>query len=293
MIRSKTVKFFGAAVFIAASAFVSAPAGAENTAKGTLTVDGKTVEIKHVYAYATPGFFDKNKQDIVLLMCDEPVSPETVRDIFAYHKLIDSDKLHCVQQTINTEKQVINFEVRHKRFSMPVGGGSSYQVFDANVFDEKTIAGRARTTSPQKSFDDIPYSYDITISATFDPMPGEKTGKKLPADGGELGKAYLEENRESLSRANMSIAEMRKAAPPGELDSMSDADLKALKDLALAMMPQNPKVTGGYVSGGRGILQVTGMFGKQKQYGTIEMEKKGEKWEVVNSSWSDTPPGER
>ena len=35
--------------------------------------------------------------------------------------------------------------------------------------DGKTIAGRARTKSPQKSFKDVPYTYDITFSAAIEP----------------------------------------------------------------------------------------------------------------------------
>ena len=133
----------------------------------------------------------------------------------------------------------------------------------------------------------------ITFNALFDPMPGEKTGEKLPADGGELGKVYLAENRKDRNKGKMSIAEMRKSAPAGELDNMSDNELKALRDLALAMTPENPKVRGGYVSGDRGILNITATFDKQEQYGTIEMEKKDGVWTVVNSTWSDTPPDEK
>jgi hypothetical protein len=223
-------------------------------------------------------------------MCDAPLTAETVRDVFGLDKLISTDKLHCVQQTINTEKQVINFEVRHKRFSMPVGGGSSFHIFESKEFGDSTVSGRARTTAPQKSFDDIPYSYDITFRATFDPLPGERTGKKLPADGGEPWKSYLADNAKIRSSGSMGIAEIRKAAPPGELDATSDDELKTLLELTLAMTPENPAMTKGYVSGDRGILYITGMFKKQIQYGTIEMEKKDGEWSVVNSSWSGTPP---
>lgn len=263
-------------------------AAAENKAKGLLTVDGVTVELTEVYATAKPGFFDKKKQDVVVLICDAPVQAEAMKDMFGLDNLVKSGKLHCVQQTINTGKQVINYEVRHNRFKLPVSGGSTAQVFEAQTFTENAIAGRARTTSTQKSFDDIPYTYDITFSATFAPLPGEKTGKKLPANGGELGRAYLAENKKTRSRGKLSIAEIRKAAPPGQLDSMSDEDLKALRDLSLAMEPENPKITGGYVSGDKGILSVTAVFNKQKQYGTIEMEKQSGIWTVVSTTWSDT-----
>jgi hypothetical protein len=53
---------------------------------------------------------------------------------------------------------------------MPEGGGSTYHVFEAKTFDGKIAAGRSRTTAPQKSFDDVPYSYDVTFSAAIEPM---------------------------------------------------------------------------------------------------------------------------
>jgi len=275
-------------VWLGLALFVSPAADAEDLAKGTLVVEGKAVGITRVYAYARPGFFDKRKQDVVVLLCDAPVPAEAVRDVFGLAKLIDAGTLHCVQQTINTEKQVINYEVKHKRFGMPEGGASSYHVFTAKTFDDRTIAGRAYTTSPQESFEKVPYSYDITFTAAFDPMLNEKTGKKLPAGGGDLGKAYLAQNRKILST---DVAAVRKAAPPGELDKTPDEEIKTMLELTAAMTPKDPKITEGYINakGDRGLLSATGMFKDQLQYGTIEMEKKNGEWVVTGESWGDAP----
>ncbi|MHB8880725.1 MAG: hypothetical protein ACYC69_04335 [Thermodesulfovibrionales bacterium] len=265
------------------------PLAAQNRVEGRLVVDGTAAEITQVYAYAQPGFFDRKKQDVVVLFCDAPVPAEAIRDEFGLARLVDTGKLHCVRQIINTEKQVINYEVLHKRFGMQESGGSSYHAFEAKTFDATTIAGRARTTAPQMSFKDVPYSYDITFSAAVEPKPDKKIGKKLPAGGGALGKAYHAHNRKVLT---MDIAELRETAPPGELDNMSDEELKALLQLAVAMTPKDPKVTEGYENGDKGILYVTGTFEQQMQYGTIELEKKGGEWVVVKEGWSDQPPGE-
>jgi hypothetical protein len=147
-----------------------APVAAQNRAEGKLEVEGKPVAITQVYAYAKEGFFDKKKQDVVVLLCDTAVPAATARDVFARKDLFLAGKAHCVQQTINTEKQVINFEVGHERFGRKgEGGGSTEHVFEAQTFDGKTIAGRARTKGPQKSFDDVPYTYDITFSAAIEP----------------------------------------------------------------------------------------------------------------------------
>jgi hypothetical protein len=153
----------------AVSSSAAAPApDAGNRVEGQLVVDGKAVSMQHVYAFAQPGFFDEKKQDVVVLMCDAPVPPDAVRDAFARMDLVKAGKLHCVEQTIDEGKQVINYKVQHSRFGVPEGGGSTYHVFEATTFDGKTAAGRSRTTAPQKSYDDVPYSYDITFSATIE-----------------------------------------------------------------------------------------------------------------------------
>ncbi len=147
----------------------AAPATAENTIEGTLVVAGKAIKLTHVYAYATEGFFDKKKLDVVVVMADAVVPADALRDHFALADLAKEGKLHYVQQTINTEGQVINYEVRHQLFKMPESGGSTEHVFEPKTYDKKLIAGRSRTLSPRKSFDDIPYSYDVTFSAAIEP----------------------------------------------------------------------------------------------------------------------------
>jgi hypothetical protein len=151
-------------------ALCTVPALAQGHAEGKLIVAGKPVAITQAYAYAIEGFFDKKKQDVVLLLCDTAIPPATARDVFARKALFVAGKAHCVQQTIDTDKQVINFEIGHEGFGRRgEGGASTEQVFEATTFDGKTIAGRARTKSPQKSFDDVPYTYDITFSAPIQP----------------------------------------------------------------------------------------------------------------------------
>src|ERR1017187_3717471 len=87
-------------VVLGAIALWLAPAAAQNHAEGKLIVAGKPVAITQVYAYAKEGFFDKKKQDVVLLLCDTAVPPTTARDVFARHDLFVAGTAHCVQQTI-------------------------------------------------------------------------------------------------------------------------------------------------------------------------------------------------
>ena len=166
-IRISCVALSGVLLLLAARA---ARAGrAENRVEGELVVDGKPVKMTHVWAYAQKGFFDEKKQDVVVLMCDAPLAAAAVHDPFARMDLVKAGKLRCVEQTIDESGQVINYKVQHERFGVPEGGGSTEHVFEPKIFDGKTAAGRSRTTAPQKSWDDVPYAYDITFSAAIEP----------------------------------------------------------------------------------------------------------------------------
>jgi len=156
------------ALALALGAGLAAAAAAE--VSGQLVVGGKTAKITHAYAYTTKGFFDPKKQDVVLVLCSAEVPADAVRDSMERSDLAKAGKLACIEQTINTEKQVINYKVQHQSFGMPESGGSTEHVFEAKTFDGKTIAGRSRTKSPQKSFDDVPYSYDVTFSLPIAPL---------------------------------------------------------------------------------------------------------------------------
>lgn len=148
---------------------IAAPLLAENQVKGTLTVGGKVHQITQVYAYAEKGFFDPSKDDVVVLLCDAAVPPAGVRDNFARRDQVKAGKLHCVQQTIDAKNQVIQFRVEDGSFGMAQSGGSTDQVFESKTHDGKAVAGRALTKAPQKSFEDIVYTYDITFSAAIEP----------------------------------------------------------------------------------------------------------------------------
>ncbi len=154
----------------AAFALLAGSTAARAEVAGQFVVDGKPIKITHAYAYATKGFFDPKTEDVVVVLCDAEVAPAAVHDFMARRQLSKAGKLRCIEQTIDKNKKVIGYKVQHERFKMPESGGSTYQVFEAKTFDGKTIAGRSRTTSPQKSFEDVPYTYDVTFSVPIEPL---------------------------------------------------------------------------------------------------------------------------
>jgi hypothetical protein len=134
---------------------------------GQLVVAGTPVRITKAYAYSQPGFFDPKKKDVVVVLCDGDVPPNAVRDSMERSALASQGRIHCIEQTIDADRRVINYRVQHERFHTPEGGGSSAHVFEPAIFDAVMISGRSRTTVLQKSFDEVPYTYDVTFSATI------------------------------------------------------------------------------------------------------------------------------
>ena len=140
---------------------------ADGKADGKLVVDGKPVNLAYAYAFAQPGFFDKQTEDICVLLTDVPLTGKALEDNFERMKLTKQGKLHCVEVTINAKKQAISVTVRHPSFKMPQSGGSTEDDFEATVFDGKVVGGRVFRKSPGKSFEDLEYTYDVIFSAAI------------------------------------------------------------------------------------------------------------------------------
>jgi hypothetical protein len=148
---------------------LGASAGAADSVSGKLVVGGKTVELTHVYAYMDKTG-NEGKDAVVVVLADAAIPPEAVQDGYARNKLVTAGTLHYVELLLVSGKQV-HYEVQHQRFGMMMqpSGDDGDHVLEVRVTDGKSVAGRARTTSPQKSLDDVPYSYDATFSATVAP----------------------------------------------------------------------------------------------------------------------------
>jgi len=160
--------------FITVSAFAllcALPAAGEaGKAEGTLTVAKVPVKLVHAYAAAQKGFLDEKSDDVLVLLTDVPLSGAALSDPLVRRKMEKEGKLHAVEAVINAKGQAINVTVRGKAFGgPPVSGGSTEDLFEAKVHDGKTISGRLHRSKPGASFDDIPFTYDVTFTAPVAP----------------------------------------------------------------------------------------------------------------------------
>ena len=130
---------------------------------GQLKVDGKTVQLTNVYAYSTEGFFDKKKDDTVVLLTDRPLTDAQIRDEFGLRKMAEGGKLNCVRATINSGGQIVNYLVGSQAFKAIPSGGSTEHVFEGKM-EGRNISGKVHTKGEQQFFG-TKYEYEAAFQA--------------------------------------------------------------------------------------------------------------------------------
>lgn len=107
---------------------------------------------------------------------------------------------------------------------------------------------------------------------------------KLPADGGEPGKDYLTYLKALQKRDGATIRKMAEI-PAGT----SDKELKEQMEMMSVMTPSDQKIVSGSINRNTATLNVTGILDEKKQFGTIELQKKGGVWKITKEDWSERP----
>lgn len=176
--RAASSGVFLAALLVLA---VRAAPAADGKAEGTLTVNGKTAKLAFAYAWAEPGFFDKQKEDVHVVLSDVPLAPKALEDTFERIHMADAGNLHAMEIVFDAEAKVISTSFRDKAFKASPSGVSSDDVFEKKTFDGKTVSGRFRGAKPHEFFGDV-YSFDVTFEAPVArkarPVPPAGAGKK-------------------------------------------------------------------------------------------------------------------
>jgi hypothetical protein len=264
------------------------------TASGNISIDGKSMKLNYAYAMAQPNTFEKEKTDIAVLLTENPVPEEALKDVEDLRN-VGLRLQGWLYFEINDQQKPITEVVDH-----PSLNGQQLQMsgitrsgFVPRQFNNELISGSFKTEEAEKVFDHM-YEVDVTFTAPVhkakmpDPFPDEKTGKALPPDGGDPGKAYMNFVR-AVHRKDLET--IKKLAPsPDEGLKYTDEELRAGMEFMAALTPKDTKITKGFVEKDRAVLYVTGTLEKEKQYGTIEMIRKEGTWRVKEENWSDTPP---
>ena len=262
-------------------------------ASGTLTIDGKSISLKYSYAMAQPNTFEKEKTDIAILMTANPLSEDALKNI---EDLQDATrKQHgWVFFKINDQGRPIHEVIDH-----PAAGGDRLMMSGfthADFVSKKLGKDRVEGSFATKKAEDFmshKYQIKVDFSAPLlqakrpEPLPDAKTGKALPRDGGEPGKAYRAYRKAIRDK---DVAALRKTAPASQVQDSSDEELKQMIEFMALISPSDPKITRGYVKGDRAVLYLEGSLDGEKQYGTVEFAREKETWYIVKEEWSNKAP---
>ena len=128
--------------------FLSIQAFAENTAIGSITVNGNKTELKYAYTLVTTSLADK-KAETILMITDKPLSAKAVSDTFVRSSETRSNNVQVLQLTLDNDKKI-----RSVDFSVgPLKGGANTSDYKAEVarFTPTAFAGRVTSGGAQKA----------------------------------------------------------------------------------------------------------------------------------------------
>jgi len=269
----------------------SGPKISDGSASGTLEVDGTTVKLAHAIARTKRNAFDEKKKDVVVLLTQNPVSAEMFVDDDKLFSAASDGSVQGLLVTIDSDEKPYHLQVLNPKASMQVSGSGFFN-FDATDFSDKHVAGKFFTTSEQDFMGKHKYTYDVTFAAPVQTIAvasevtvDASSGTKLPAGGGDPGKAYLAFDKASRTG---NLAEMKKSASNTRpMPEMSAEETKQMIEMMKLLRPAKVKITGGFTSGDHATLNVEGEdpSSKSKMHGTIEMAREGGGWKLLAEKW--------
>ena len=252
---------------------------AENSASGSLTVDGDTTEIKYAYA-------DEFDAEITIALVDNEIPSGMFPD--GVYNLGEQGKIKGIVFIVSTDdkKKLLKggyYDLINAIHSYPkwnklgtVGNGE----LTAVISDGDVYSGQIKTPS-ENEVDGHKFTYDIKFSVNLkkEPLKLTMTGKSdAPSMAfGEWGEALFAGD----------IEEYKKYTSQEILDMMPDdtADINEGIEFQQLVFPTNIEVLSSEIDGDKAKLKVKGTRGAEVSRGTITMLKENGEWKVNKQSW--------
>lgn len=249
-------------------------------------VAGKRVPIRPKYAAAfeTRDQRDARKRAVEVVLSEAPI------DVVAAAAELDPHTNVINQSALSDHNYVLLWVRPDNDVSMNATYSATMTQFvemtsermkaemTANTPDR--VAGRIFSPKSLKTMDGEPYSIDLTFSTMVTHPPA---GTKLPADGGEPGKAF-KALQAAMAKKNWEGISVN--VTPKNLESFNDSSRSAkenlddaLQTLGLWLPKKAGKVTGGELHGDTAVLELEAeLF--EGQYGLflVRMVKAGPRW---------------
>ena len=269
--------------FILCLALIPPPATAQPIANGTLSANGKTVELPYVYVWPEKeGFFDKNDPTWNIIFVERELKPREIDahpwDTAWVHIGITESKEFSDQPELQVYTQSIKFSAD----SAGNVSGGTYPQFEIEGLDSGTVTGRFWHPEQQTVFDDI-FQFDISFSIPISD-PNAPIGDLLPEGGGEPGQAYLK----WVETIHTGDIEALKRIVPAEMaaqfDQVSAEEAREEVEFMKLMTPTDVKILSGSSDGETAILKTEGTMEGETITVEVTMTKMDSYWIPTNTS---------
>lgn len=239
---------------------------------------------KYAAAFETPDQRDARKMAVEVVLSEVPI------DLAAAAAELDPHTNVINQSALRDHNYVLLWVRPDNDVSMnatysdtmtqfvEMTGGRMKAEMTANTPDK--VAGHVYSPKPLKTMDGSSYTIDLTFSTEVTRAPA---GTKLPADGGEPGKAF---KALQTAMATKSWEGISRNVTAKHLESFNESDRTPKENLDDALqtlgfwLPKKPgRITGGELHGDSAVLNVEGeLFEGQNALFLVRMVKEGPRW---------------
>lgn len=286
-------------------------------ARGSLTVKGQAVTLTHAYAALEPNTFDETKDDIVVVLTDRPIPPDTL----AAHSLgglngaapaagienyLRFEFAEADEHEKTSSRAILGaWIIGHRTIGHAALEGRNLQVSPDPVakmaspaIARDRIAGRVYSDGPQTFPHDHEYAFDVTfdvvVAARRDPAPpatepvpppaiDAARATTLPDGGGEPGRAYLAYNQ-AIRDADFAALERLDFT----LSKVADREKTLIRDMLPKLAPLAPtgvRVLAGRSDGSTAVLELRSTGDGTTKEGGAELALVGGRWMVLRDWW--------
>ncbi|MBI2487058.1 MAG: hypothetical protein HYW01_08875 [Deltaproteobacteria bacterium] len=181
--------FFVAALVLLA---LSLQAATENSASGTLTVNGSSTELKHAYV-------DEGASDLIVVLTDKTVAQDDIP--FGLNNLAAADKVRGIVFTISKETKELTpgLNAIYHPICEDQLGTIGNGVLTLSKFDNNEITGKISTPN-ENTFSKYTFSYDISFAVKMgEPKKAEPPSVEIQGANDPASKAYAAYYRALMS----------------------------------------------------------------------------------------------
>lgn len=254
---------------------LSLKAVAENSASGTLTVNGWGAELKHAYV-------DEGTSDLIVVLTDRTVAQDDIR--FGLNNLSAEDKVRAIVFTISQETKELTPGLNAIYHPVCEGqlGTIGNGVLTLSKFDSNEIVGEISTPN-ENTFSKYTFSYDISFAGSLgESRKTEPPIVEIQGANDPPSKAYAAYYRALMAGDK---DELRKHVSSEGFNEVDEEALDMAIELAQMAKPTTLNIIGSEIKGNEALLKAEGFSEGEKSTGSIEMKLENGEWKVAKDSW--------